>query len=306
VIDYDFTGNVTVVLHNSADTTYKISKGDRIAQLILVSIATPPVTTVTNLQNTDRGDKGFGSTGTTVIINNMQPESNTHYDTTEPDPLPYDIYFSQDPFDQLLEVEIPMKGNHEILGIEVTQCQYRQCLCLTDMVLSTPGSHIPKWRSTFCNSYIYGIHPQEDIPQLYFDQLSIIAKHLRNAKKHNTPTIRTTQNSNSFPEEDTAQSFTLKQLKQRPDWPEWQKSRYKMLDQYKEQGMFSNPMPLPTNANALHMLWTYLLKVCGTRKGRLICNGNPRQKGTVTIGHTYANALDAVSGYSGQSKPRKV
>ncbi len=68
-----------------------------------------------------------------------------------------------------------------------------------------------------------------------------------------------------------------------------------MLDQYKEQGMFSNPMPLPSNANALHMLWTYLLKVCGTRKSRLVCNGNPRQKGTVTIGHTYANALDAAS-----------
>jgi hypothetical protein len=27
----------------------------------------------------------------------------------------------------------------------------------------------------------------------------------------------------------------------------------------------------------------------------MVCNGNPRQKGTVTIGHTYANSLDAAS-----------
>ena len=68
-----------------------------------------------------------------------------------------------------------------------------------------------------------------------------------------------------------------------------------MLDQYREQGMFGEPMALPTGANALHMLWTYLLKTCGTRKSRLVCNGNPRQKGSVTLGHVYANALDAAS-----------
>jgi len=43
------------------------------------------------------------------------------------------------------------------------------------------------------------------------------------------------------------------------------------------------------------MLWTYFLKLCGTRKIRMVCKGNPRQKGTVTLGHTYANALDAAS-----------
>jgi hypothetical protein len=92
-----------------------------------------------------------------------------------------------------------------------------------------------------------------------------------------------------------SQSFTLSQLKQRDDWPEWKASQYKMLDQYLEQGMFSDPQPLPKNANALHMLWTYTLKTCGTKKARLVCNGNPRQKGTVTLRHTYANSLDASS-----------
>ena len=68
-----------------------------------------------------------------------------------------------------------------------------------------------------------------------------------------------------------------------------------MLNQYLAQGMFSDPQALPMNANALHMLWTYVLKVCGTIKARMVCNGNPRQKGTVTLGHTYANSLDAAS-----------
>jgi len=81
----------------------------------------------------------------------------------------------------------------------------------------------------------------------------------------------------------------------REDWPDWQQGIYKQLNQYWNQGMFSNPMPLPMNANALHMLWRYNLKVCGTKKCRMVCNGSPRQKGTVTLGHTYANALDAAS-----------
>jgi hypothetical protein len=68
-----------------------------------------------------------------------------------------------------------------------------------------------------------------------------------------------------------------------------------MLEQCLEQGMFSDPMPLPQNANALHMLWTYLQKICGTRKSRMVCNGSRRPKGTVTLGHTYANSLDAAS-----------
>jgi hypothetical protein len=96
-------------------------------------------------------------------------------------------------------------------------------------------------------------------------------------------------------DEPTSQSFALSQLKKRDDWPEWKQSRYKMLDQYRSQGIFGSPMPLPTNANALHMLWTYLLKMCGTKKSCLVCNGNRRQKGTITLGHTYANSLDAAS-----------
>jgi hypothetical protein len=55
-------------------------------------------------------------------------------------PKPYDIYFSTDPFDQTLEIDVPIKGDHSTLGILSEFCDYRQCLQVRDMALSTPGS----------------------------------------------------------------------------------------------------------------------------------------------------------------------
>jgi hypothetical protein len=67
-----------------------------------------------------------------------------------------------------------------------------------------------------------------------------------------------------------------------------------MLDSYHDQGMFSEPMEAPTHANVPHMLWRYLIKMCRTRKARMVCDGSQRQ-GTITLGHTFANSLDAPS-----------
>jgi hypothetical protein len=43
------------------------------------------------------------------------------------------------------------------------------------------------------------------------------------------------------------------------------------------------------------MLWRFNLKVYGTKKACMVCNGSQHQKGTVTLGHTFANSLDAAS-----------
>ena len=56
--------------------------------------------------------------------------------------------------------------------------------------------------------------------------------------------------------------------------------------------MFSEPTPIPDDANCLPFIWTYLIKECGTKKARGVCNGSPRMKGTVTLGETYAASLD--------------
>lgn len=63
VIDRDYRGPVKVMVHNLSNNDYVINKNDRIAQLILEKIETPPVELVEELDDTERGDGGFGSTG---------------------------------------------------------------------------------------------------------------------------------------------------------------------------------------------------------------------------------------------------
>ncbi|XP_015122542.1 deoxyuridine 5'-triphosphate nucleotidohydrolase [Diachasma alloeum] len=64
VIDADYRGNVGVVMFNHSDSDFKISPGDRVAQLICEKIAYPDLMEVKTLDSTERGEGGFGSTGT--------------------------------------------------------------------------------------------------------------------------------------------------------------------------------------------------------------------------------------------------
>lgn len=63
VIDYDYRGNVGVVLFNHGDTDFEVKRGDRIAQLILERISMADAVEVQELSDTTRGAGGFGSTG---------------------------------------------------------------------------------------------------------------------------------------------------------------------------------------------------------------------------------------------------
>ena len=56
VIDPDYTGNVSVVLHNFGSDSQKIQPGDKIAQLIFEKIKIPKVKKVDQLEDTERGD----------------------------------------------------------------------------------------------------------------------------------------------------------------------------------------------------------------------------------------------------------
>ena len=63
VVDEGYRGEVNVILRNFHHTDdFVIAKGDAIAQLILERIATPPVEEVQSLDETERGEGGFGST----------------------------------------------------------------------------------------------------------------------------------------------------------------------------------------------------------------------------------------------------
>lgn len=66
VIDADYRGEVKIVLFNHSDKDFSIAKGDRIAQLVLEQIINAEIVSITHeeLDQTVRGDGGFGSTGT--------------------------------------------------------------------------------------------------------------------------------------------------------------------------------------------------------------------------------------------------
>jgi dUTP pyrophosphatase len=63
VIDPDYTGEVKVLLFNDGEGDFVIKKGERIAQLIIERCETPTIEEVDSLDDTERGEGGFGSTG---------------------------------------------------------------------------------------------------------------------------------------------------------------------------------------------------------------------------------------------------
>lgn len=63
VIDSDYRGEILVALHNHGKEERTISHGERIAQMIITPVLTPAYEWSENLENTDRGTGGFGSTG---------------------------------------------------------------------------------------------------------------------------------------------------------------------------------------------------------------------------------------------------
>lgn len=63
VIDEDYRGDVGVLLFNHSDAEFKITRGDRIAQLICEQIIRPIAIEKATLADSERGDHGFGSTG---------------------------------------------------------------------------------------------------------------------------------------------------------------------------------------------------------------------------------------------------
>jgi dUTP pyrophosphatase len=64
LIDPGYRGEVRVLLLNTdANATFKVAPGDRIAQLLLVPIATASPLESEGLSETDRGAGGFGSSG---------------------------------------------------------------------------------------------------------------------------------------------------------------------------------------------------------------------------------------------------
>lgn len=63
VIDSDYRGPVMVALHNHGAVPQTVEPGERVAQLLVVPVLAPEMELVAELDETDRGNGGFGSTG---------------------------------------------------------------------------------------------------------------------------------------------------------------------------------------------------------------------------------------------------
>lgn len=63
VIDSDYRGEVIVALHNDTDEAQWVPAGSRIAQLLIQPVIRIDFNIVDELDETERGSSGFGSTG---------------------------------------------------------------------------------------------------------------------------------------------------------------------------------------------------------------------------------------------------
>jgi len=63
VIDCGYTGGIVVKLYNHGAEDYEVKPGDKITQLVILPILTPELEMVNDLDETERGAGGFGSSG---------------------------------------------------------------------------------------------------------------------------------------------------------------------------------------------------------------------------------------------------
>ena len=172
---------------------------------------------------------------------------------------------------------------------------------------------------TFATVEKLAMNPQLGLPQLYHDQMNIIGQHLWEIQNDaawservnnaipilesvsKDTCVLTKEDRNSliqagFPVRINAvkaqKKLNRRYLKKQTDWSDWQQSEWKQLDQYRDQDMFDTPEPKPRGVNLLSLLWCYLIKDCGRKKARCVCNGSKHMRGTVTLAETYAASLD--------------
>jgi dUTP pyrophosphatase len=67
-IDSDYRGELKIILINLGDRPFEVRRGDRIAQLVLAPVVRAVWLKVDELDETTRGEGGFGSTGGVVAL----------------------------------------------------------------------------------------------------------------------------------------------------------------------------------------------------------------------------------------------
>jgi len=63
VLDSGYRGEIKIILHNLSTESYSIEKGNKVAQMLIQAVEQRELVEVDSLEESDRGEGGFGSTG---------------------------------------------------------------------------------------------------------------------------------------------------------------------------------------------------------------------------------------------------
>ena len=114
------------------------------------------------------------------------------------------------------------------------------------------------------------MHPVPGVPQMYHEQLNVVACHLQDIKWDCQLQQQINGSGAILP---SVAKLNRHNLKQADDWTQWQAAKFKQLDQYEQQNTFGPPCELPPDANVLNLIWTYVFKEHeNRRKARCVCN----------------------------------
>ena len=232
IITHGNSKSTTIHVTNNQQHPITISPGDCIAHLIhqkakYVSQKISPAATqkISNYKKCTNSQPPLLAKNTPHMIEYNSDEIGTSYNSsirnlTTAIEQPYQLEMSADPYDNVIQIILPPKGNHVTLGLHLQQNkEFGNRIQLKSCEKSTPSARIPRWRSTLRNAFLTKIndmeiqsiaqvkeiiakarsfkenikihfatidkiamHPQKGIPLIYHDQLNIIAKHIAEIK----------------------------------------------------------------------------------------------------------------------------
>ena len=145
VIDPDYTGEIIVILQNTSKNAYTVTSGDRIAQLILEKFVSPPTQEVLQINNTERGNNGFGSTG----INSIQMTPTKALQAC-------DLTMSLNEPCDIIDIVVNTNHSDPVLGFQLDKT-----LTVTKCIPGTPAAKVKGWRNTIQGSTLIAVnrHP---------------------------------------------------------------------------------------------------------------------------------------------------
>lgn len=115
VIDQDYRGEVKMILFNHSPDTHQLKAGDRIAQMVVEYVVPTKIKGVSQLESTERAEKGFGSTGEGKLMMMQKKDRDTDQSLPEKNESERLIAKAGDPEELAEEIRKQLE-NHEVMA----------------------------------------------------------------------------------------------------------------------------------------------------------------------------------------------